>query len=149
MALVREIMSCDVVCIAPDTSIRHAAELMQRYDVGALPVRDGERIVAMVTDRDLAVRALTSGCSPQDPVARIATVGVQWCYDDEDVEVVQRRMGEAQVRRVPVVNRAHELVGTLSLGDIAIRCDGAERERLANTLEDISQRRLDDASRAA
>ncbi|HKR38862.1 MAG TPA: CBS domain-containing protein [Paraburkholderia sp.] len=72
----------------------------------------------------------------------MATSGVQWCYEDEDVNVVQRRMAEAQVRRLPVVNHERELVGTLSLGDIATRCDGAQRERIANTLEDISQRRV-------
>lgn len=142
MTQVHEIMSRDVVRVTPDATIRHAAELMRRHDIGALPVCNGERIVGMVTDRDLAVRALTGGYEAMEPVTRVATSGVQWCYDDEDIDVVQRRMGEAQIRRVPVVNHARELVGTLSLADIVTRCDGPQRERVANTLEDISQRRV-------
>jgi CBS domain-containing protein len=141
MAQVREVMSRGVVSIAPETTIRHAAELMREHDIGALPVCDGTSLVGMVTDRDLALRALAEGYMPAQTVARVATSDVQWCYDHEDVNVVQRRMAEAQVRRMPVVNRERELVGTLSLGDIATRCDNDQRDRLANTLEDISQRR--------
>ncbi|PLZ04002.1 CBS domain-containing protein [Burkholderia sp. WAC0059] len=148
MTLIREIMSRDVVLVAPETSIGYAAELMRRHDVGALPVYDGEAIVGMLTDRDLAVRALTGRYSPREPVSQVATSGVEWCYDDEDVDVVQRRMGEAQIRRVPVVDRTHAMVGTLSIGDLATRGDGAQRGRLANTLEDISQRRIGDAGLA-
>ncbi|MCX5543394.1 CBS domain-containing protein [Paraburkholderia sp. CNPSo 3076] len=142
MTQVHEVMSREVVHIAPDTTIRHAAELMRDHDIGALPVCDGDQIVGMVTDRDLAMRGLAQGCTGEETVSHVATSGVQWCYEDEDVNVVQRRMAEAQVRRLPVVNHERELVGTLSLGDIATRCDGAQRERIANTLEDISQRRV-------
>lgn len=142
MTQVHEIMSRDVVSIAPETTIQRAAELMAQHDVGALPICNHERIVGMVTDRDLTLRAPSEGCSPAEPVARVATSGVEWCYDDETVDVVQRRMAEAQVRRLPVVNHKRELVGALSLGDIATRCDGAQREHLANTLEDISQQRI-------
>ncbi|SDB90032.1 CBS domain-containing protein [Paraburkholderia lycopersici] len=122
-------------------TINEAAELMRRHDIGALPVCDGGRVVGMVTDRDLAVRALASRRAPHDPVARVATEGVEWCDDDEDVDVVQRRMGEAQVRRLPVVSRRREVVGAMSIGDIATRCAGTQRERVTNTLEDVSQRR--------
>ncbi|MCG5075160.1 CBS domain-containing protein [Paraburkholderia tagetis] len=139
---VHEIMSRNVVHVAPETTIQHAAELMAQHDIGALPVCNGGRIVGMVTDRDLTLRALSEGCPPMAPVARVATSGVEWCYDDEDVDIVQRRMAEAQVRRLPVVNHRRELVGALSLGDIATRCGGVQRERVANTLEDISQRRI-------
>lgn len=142
MSQIREIMSSDVVSIGSAATIQQAAELMQRHDIGALPVCDSGRVVGMVTDRDIAVRALASRRAPQDPVSRIATAGVEWCYDDEDVDTVQRRMAEAQVRRVPVVNRRREMVGAMSIGDIATRCAGVQRERLTNTLEDISQRRI-------
>ena len=140
MAQVREVMSRDVLHIAPETTIRHAAEIMRDHDIGALPICNGEHIVGMVTDRDLAMRGLAEGCTGEETVAHVASSGVEWCY--EDVNVVQRRMAEAQVRRLPVVNHERGLVGTLSLGDIATRCDGAQRERIANTLEDISQRRV-------
>ncbi|WP_321921913.1 CBS domain-containing protein [Paraburkholderia guartelaensis] len=142
MSRIHEIMSRDVVSIGATATIQQAAELMQRHDIGALPGCDSGRVVGMVTDRDIAVRALASRRAPHDPVSRIATVGVEWCYDDEDVDTVQRRMAEAQVRRLPVVNRRREMVDAMSIGDIATRCAGVQRERLTNTLEDISQRRV-------
>lgn len=142
MSRIHEMMSRNVVSIGATATIQQAAELMQRHDIGALPVCDSGRVVGMVTDRDIAVRALASRRAPHDPVSRIATVGVEWCYDDEDVDTVQRRMAEAQVRRLPVVNRRREMVGAMSIGDIATRCAGVQRERLTNTLEDISQRRV-------
>ncbi|TDV21069.1 CBS domain-containing protein [Paraburkholderia caballeronis] len=139
MIHVREIMSRDVVHVAPSTTIREAAGLMARYDIGALPVCDGRRMVGMVTDRDLAVRALAVGAAPDTAVEEVATATVEWCCEDDDVDLVQQRMADAQVRRVPVVNEARELVGTLSLGDIATRADGASRDEVANTLEGVSQ----------
>ncbi|MFX1675772.1 CBS domain-containing protein [Paraburkholderia sp. A2WS-5] len=142
MTRVHEVMSRHVVSVEPETTIQRAAELMAQHDIGALPVCNAKRIVGMVTDRDLALRALGEGRAPLEPIAGVATSGVEWCYDDENIDIVQRRMAEAQVRRLPVVNHERELVGALSLGDIATRCDGAQRERLANTLEDISQRRI-------
>jgi len=139
MTHVREIMSRDVVHVAPLSTIREAAGLMARYDIGALPVCDGQRMVGMVTDRDLAVRAVSVGAAPDTTVAEVATSAVEWCYESDDVDLVQQRMADAQVRRVPVVNDARELVGTLSLGDIATRADGASRDEVANTLEGLSQ----------
>jgi len=141
MIHVREIMSRDVVHVAPSSTIREAAGLMARYDVGALPVCDGQRMVGMVTDRDLAVRALSMGAPPETAVGEVATAAVEWCYEDDDVDLIQQRMADAQIRRVPVVNDERELVGTLSLGDIATRADGASRDEVANTLEGVSQPR--------
>ena len=139
MIHVREIMSRDVVHVAPSSTIREAAGLMARYDVGALPVCDGHRMVGMVTDRDLTVRALSVGAPSDMTVGEVATAAVEWCYESDDVDLVQQRMADAQVRRVPVVNDERELVGTLSLGDIATRADGASRDEVANTLEGLSQ----------
>ncbi|QGZ65727.1 CBS domain-containing protein [Paraburkholderia acidisoli] len=142
MTPVREIMSRDIVRIAPASTIEDAARLMRQYDVGALPVCDGKRVVGMVTDRDLAVRALALQRAPHDAIEQIATENVQCCFEDEDLDTVQRRMAEAQVRRVPVLNRQREIVGTVSIGDFATRCAGAQRAHVINTLEDISQRRV-------
>lgn len=141
MTHVREIMSLDVVHVAPSSTIREAAGLMARYDIGALPVCDGQRMVGMVTDRDLTVRALSVGASPETPVGEVATAAVEWCHADDDVDLIQQRMAGAQIRRVPVVDDASRLVGTLSLGDIATRADGASRDEVANTLERVSQPR--------
>ena len=142
MTHVHEIMSRDVVHVAPSSTIREAAGLMARYDIGALPVCDGRRMVGMVTDRDLAVRALAVGVPAETAVGEIATAAVEWCYEDDDVDLIQQRMADAQIRRVPVVDSDRKLVGTLSLGDIATRADGASRDEVANTLEGVSQPRL-------
>lgn len=142
MTPIREIMSRDIVRIAPASTIEAAARWMREHDIGALPVCDGERVVGMVTDRDLAVRALALHRAPHDAVAQIASANVECCFEDEDVDAVQRRMAEAQVRRVPVLNRQRNIVGTVSIGDFATRCAGAQRAHVINTLEDISQWRV-------
>lgn len=138
MYRVNEIMSLDVVCVAPADTIRHAAELMRRFDVGVLPVCDGAGLVAIVTDRDLAVRALAHGHLPDTPVQAVASAPVQWCVEDDGVGDVQQRMADAQLHRLPVLDESLRLVGIVSLGDIATRASGAARDELANTLEDVS-----------
>ena len=138
MYRVNEIMSRDVVCVAPTDTIRHAAELMQRFDIGVLPVCDGTELVAIVTDRDLAIRGLSHGHSPDKPVQAVASTPVQWCVEDDGVGAVQQRMADVQLHRLPVLDRSLRLVGIVSLGDIATRAGGPERDELANTLEDVS-----------
>ncbi|ACB66725.1 MULTISPECIES: CBS domain-containing protein [Burkholderia] len=138
MYRVNEIMSRDVVCVAPTDTIRHAAQLMQRFDIGVLPVCDGNELVAVVTDRDLAVRALSHGHSPDTPVKAVASGPVQWCVEDDGVGDVQQRMADLQLHRMPVLDAKHQIVGIVSLGDIATRAGGPARDELANTLEDVS-----------
>ncbi|HDR9584100.1 TPA: CBS domain-containing protein [Burkholderia stabilis] len=138
MYRVNEIMSRDVVCVAPADTIRHAAKLMRRFDVGVLPVCDGAGLVAIVTDRDLAVRALAHGHLPDTPVQAVASAPVQWCVEDDGVGDVQQRMADAQLHRLPVLDESLRLVGIVSLGDIATRASGTARDELANTLEDVS-----------
>lgn len=128
MYRVNEIMSRDVVCVAPTDTIRHAAELMQRFDIGVLPVCDGTELVAIVTDRDLAVRALSHGHSPDTPVQAVASRPVQWCVEDDGVGDVQQRMADVQLHRLPVLDRSLKLVGMVSLGDIATRAGGPARD---------------------
>ncbi|EEE09471.1 CBS domain protein [Burkholderia multivorans ATCC BAA-247] len=138
MYRVNEIMSRDVVCVAPTDTIRHAAELMQRFDIGVLPVCDHGELVAIVTDRDIAVRALAHGRSPDTPVRAVASEPVQWCTEDEGVGDVQQRMADVQLHRMPVLDRHRRVVGIVSLGDIATRAGGPARDELVNTLEDVS-----------
>ncbi|OXI38389.1 CBS domain-containing protein [Burkholderia aenigmatica] len=138
MYRVTEIMSRDVVCVAPTDTIRHAAELMRRFDIGVLPVCDGTELVAIVTDRDLAVRGLSHGHASDTPVKAVASTPVQWCVEDDGVGDVQQRMADVQLHRLPVLDRNRRLVGIVSLGDIATRAGGPERDELANTLEDVS-----------
>lgn len=141
MQRVNEIMSHDVVHVAPTDTIQYAAELMSRFDIGALPICAHRQVIAMITDRDLTVRALAVGKDPETPVSEIASHPVRWCFDDDDVAEIQQQMGKAQLRRLPVVNRDKELIGMLSIGDIATRCDEISRDVIATTIERISQPR--------
>ena len=105
---------------SPDDAIRDAAGAMAQVDTGVLPVGENDRLVGMVTDRDIAVRAVAQGKGPDTKVREVMTPGVQYCFEDEDLEEVARRMGEQQVRRMPVMDRDKRLVGILSLGDVAM-----------------------------
>ena len=116
---VGEKMTRDVRLTRPDETIRVAARVMADIGVGALPVADGDRLVGVVTDRDIAVRAVAEGKGPDTLVQEVMTPEVKYCFDFEDLELVARNMGDQQVRRLPVVDRDKRLVGILSLGDVA------------------------------
>jgi CBS domain-containing protein len=139
MLRVNDIMSQDVVRIAPTDSIRHAAQLMARHDIGALPVCDDDRLIGMVTDRDLAVRAIAAGKPPETRIREVASGPAEWCFDDDWLNEIQHYMADAQLRRLPVVDHDKRLVGMLSLADIATRTAGPARDDVANTLEGVSQ----------
>lgn len=116
---VSDIMNSEVCIVGGEQSIQEAAKLMADFDIGALPVGDGDRLVGMVTDRDIAIRAVAQGKSPSTPVSGIMSEEVMYCFEDEDVEHVIQNMGDIQVRRLPVMNREKRLVGIVSLGDVA------------------------------
>ena len=116
---VKEAMCNDVQLIGPDQTIRDAARRMVEIDAGALPVAEGDRLVGMITDRDIAVRAVALGKSPDTKVRDIMSGEVLYCFDDEDLTHVSRNMSDMKVRRLPVVNRDKRLVGVISVGDIA------------------------------
>ena len=119
---VAEIMSTDVQVVGPQETLQRAAQLMDQLNVGSLPVCDGRRLLGMVTDRDITVRGTAAGCAPdQACVSDVMSADTAWCTDDQDVQEVLRTMGEAQVRRLPVLNVDRELVGIVSLGDIATK----------------------------
>lgn len=133
---IADLMTRDPQTIAPDDTLRRAAELMDDLDVGVLPVCDAGRLVGMVTDRDITVRATAAGESPEAAkVGEIMTTDLRWCYEDEDVEGAERMMRQAQIRRLPVLDRDRRLVGVLSLGDLAAK--GARD--VGETLDIISQ----------
>ena len=126
---VSEIMSPDVETVTPEQPIREAAQFMLRGDAGAIPVSDGERLIGMVTDRDIAVRAVAEGRGPDTPVGEVMTGDVLFCFDDQDVDEVAIQMSDAQVRRFPVLSREGErLVGIVSLGDLSRSSDGEAAE---------------------
>jgi len=112
-------MTRDVQIAQADQSIQQAAQFMLKADAGSIPVCEGERLVGMVTDRDLAVRALAEGRGPETPLREIMTEKVVCCYEDDDVENAAQKMNESRVRRLPIVSRSGDkLVGIVSLGDI-------------------------------
>ena len=133
---VSEAMSRDVQVGQPNQNIQQAAKMMSEFDVGALPVAEGDRLVGMITDRDIAIRAVAENIGPSAKVRDVMTIDIKFCFDDEDADDVAGRMGVEQVRRVPVVNRAMQVVGILALADLAIQ---AGARPAAKALEGISQ----------
>ena len=132
------IMTEYVEVIAPERSIQEAAEQMRSLDVGVLPVCNGDdRLVGIVTDRDLAVRALADGRDPKSTtVEEIMTRKTIYCFEDQDVEEAERVMEKNQIRRLPVLDHDNRIVGIVSLGDLAIRDD---EKRAGVTLERVSE----------
>jgi CBS domain-containing protein len=117
---VAEVMTRDVRLIEPNQTIRDAARLMAEMDAGIMPVREGDRLVGMITDRDIAVRAVAQGRGPDTAVREVMTDEVKYCYEDDDTNDVARNMADIQVRRLPVLTREKRLVGIISLGDMAV-----------------------------
>lgn len=119
---VNEIITHDPEVIRPETALIEAAQKMKSLDIGMLPVCDGDRLVGVITDRDIAVRGVAQGYDPKTArVQEVMTPEVIYCFDDEDVKDVAKKMEEKQVRRLPVLNREKRLVGIVSLGDLAVR----------------------------
>ena len=119
---VSEVMTQDVRLIEPTQTLRDAARMMAELDAGILPVREGDRLVGMITDRDIAIRGVAQGKGPDTPVREVMSDSkVLYCYEDEELEHVAKNMGSEQVRRLPVVNREKRLVGIVSLADVVQR----------------------------
>ena len=120
---VNEAMTPEVKLVSPDATIKDAALLMADLDVGVLPVANDERMVGVITDRDIALRAVAKSLPASTPVEQVMSKEVLYCFDDEDIEDVADNMAAIQVRRLPVVNRDKRLVGIISIGDIALTSD--------------------------
>jgi len=116
---IKERMSTDVRIATPDQTIREAAQAMAEVDSGVLPVGENDRLVGMITDRDIAVRGIAEGKGPETRVRDVMTDHVDYCFEDQELEEVTKNMADIKVRRLPVLNRDKRLVGIISLGDIA------------------------------
>ena len=134
---VSDAMTRDVRVANPNQTLQDAAKMMSDVDSGVLPVGENDRLIGMITDRDIAVRAVAQGKGPQTLVREVMTDHVHYCFDDEDTDEVTRKMADSQVRRLPVVNRDKRLVGILSLGGVATSRDGADEA--GEALSDISR----------
>lgn len=124
---VSEVMTRHVEIMTPRQSIREAAQCMCDMDVGALPIGENDRLVGMVTDRDIAVRAVAFGKGADTPIRDVMSTDVCYCFEDEDVTDVANNMAHQQLRRLPVLNREKRLVGILTIGDLAVSEDGSPR----------------------
>jgi CBS domain-containing protein len=135
---VHEIMTSEVAVAKPNESLASAARTMRTLDVGALPVFDGERLVGILTDRDITIRSVAAGSDPETtPVSSSMSADVIFCFEDHELHEAEWLMQEHQVRRLPVLNREKRLVGIVSLGDFATRSH--ERQFVGQTLERISE----------
>jgi CBS domain-containing protein len=123
MMRIQEAMTRQVHIANPNQSICDAACLMAAVDAGALPVGDGDRLVGMITDRDIAIRAVAQGKGPDTPVRDIMSPEICYCFEDQRVDEVAANMADVKLRRLPVLNREKRLVGIISLGDIALSDD--------------------------
>jgi CBS domain-containing protein len=119
MKKISEVMTGDVRIASPDDSIRDAAKLMAQSDVGSLPVGENDRLIGMITDRDIVVRAIAKGKGDQTTVREIMTEQIRYCFADEDVLEVAKNMSDLRVRRLPVLDRSKRLVGIVALSNIA------------------------------
>ena len=136
MNQVADVMTRDVRVVSPKDSIQRAAQCMDELNVGVVPVCDGSKLLGMVTDRDITVRGVAAGKMGDTPVTEVMSEHVRWCYEDQDIDEVMDEMRDAQIRRLPVINRDKKLVGIVSLGDLADR--GSDDKRVGETLKDIS-----------
>jgi CBS domain-containing protein len=122
---VNQVMSRQVKLASPTDTLQQAARMMAELDAGVLPVGDNDRLVGMITDRDIAIRGDAEGRDPtKTTVGQVMSPeAVKYCFEDEDVEKVAQNMAQLKVRRLPVVNREKRLVGIVSLGDLSRRAD--------------------------
>ena len=134
----KDVMTPGVEVIASEASIYEAAEKMSHRDVGPLPVCDGERLVGMLTDRDITVRAVAAGRDPLTTRVRdVMTPDVVYGFDDQDVQDAARLMEQYQIRRLPVLNLSKQLVGIVAVGDLAVHA--GSQPVAAEVLEQVSE----------
>ena len=123
MQTIQDVMTRDVQFVSPEDSVRRAAQMMDEFNIGSLPVCDGPKLVGMITDRDITVRSTAAGQAPESTrVGDVMSTDVRTCYATQGVDEVLDQMGDSQIRRVPVVDQqSHTLVGIVALGDMATK----------------------------
>lgn len=135
---VAEIMTRDPEVITSDLVLKDAALKMRKLDVGMLPVRNDDRLVGMLTDRDITVRATAEGRDPiKTQVHEVMSPEVVYCFEDQDVSEAAKLMREKQIRRLPILNREKRLVGVVSLGDVAVH--SKEEKIVSETIKEVSE----------
>lgn len=134
----REVMTQNVEVAELTMNLQEAATKMKTLNVGSLPVRQGTQLVGMITDRDITILGVAEGCDPiKTSVSAVMTANFVYCFEDQEVQEAVQVMAEKQIRRLPIVNRDHQLVGIVSLGDLAV--DVGDEDLTGKALEEISQ----------
>ncbi|MCK6451524.1 MAG: CBS domain-containing protein [Alphaproteobacteria bacterium] len=135
---VRELMTRSVTVASPEDTLKTAARKMVEAGCGILPVGENDRLIGMLSDRDIVVRAVAEGLDPAScPVRAVMSPDVKYCYEDESTDDLARNMATLQVKRLPVLDRHKRLVGIVSLGDMAI--EPGAKEEAKDALAGISQ----------
>ena len=134
--LVSECMTREVQIANPEETISEAAKMMADTDAGILPVGENGRLVGMISDRDIAIRAVAEGKGPNTKIREVMSPEVKYCFEDDDADDVLENMGELQVRRLPVLNLEKRLVGIVSLSDLAANGQAAHA---GEALSDITR----------
>ncbi len=117
---VKEVMTKDVACIEPKTTIAEAAKIMRSRDIGALPVAKKDGLIGIVTDRDICCRAIAQNLDPESAtVDEIMSKNVATCFEDQELAEAAHIMEQKQIRRLPVLSRKSKLVGIMTVGDIS------------------------------
>lgn len=133
---VRDCMTQEVRTIGPENTLQQAARIMAEIDAGAIPVGENDRLVGMLTDRDITVRAIAAGKGPETRVREVMTQEVKYCFEDDDIQDVAENMADIRVRRLPVLNRDKRLVGIVALGDLT---QGVDTRAAGEALSGISR----------
>ena len=128
---VSEVMTTDVKIADPSRTIQDAAKLMDKTDCGSLPVGEGDRLVGMITDRDIVIRAVAEGLPASTPIRDVMTKELKYCFENDEIEDVAENMGDIQMRRLPVLDSKKRIVGIVSIGDLARSNDECAGEALA------------------
>ena len=137
---VNQIMTPDVTFVGPDTQLQEIARRMRDEEIGSLPISVNDRLIGMVTDRDIVVRAVAEGLDAREATARdVMSPKILYCFDDTPVEAALKNMGENQVRRLPVIDHDKRLVGVVSLGDLS----KAAEKAAGGALREISEAPID------
>ena len=133
---ISDCMSPDVQMCAPDNTIQDVAKLMRDTDIGVVPIAEDDRLVGVVTDRDIVVRCIANGLSPTDPARAAMSSQILYCFEDQELDEVAANMAELKIRRMPVLDRNKRLTGIISLGDIAQIEDSGSAEAFRHISQD-------------
>lgn len=136
--LVKEVMTKKPFYLNPHTTLQKAATEMSKHDCGIVPIGDGERLLGMVTDRDIALRAVAQGWDPTHTELKdIMSTHVRYCFEDDDIAKAINSMSENHIRRLVVLNKNKRLTGMISISDIATK--GKDPQLLAKLLKAVSE----------